>query len=176
MGAGRVRIPGVLIERATAGDADIAGLSDLLLDSVASGASVGFLADMTPVDASVWWRQALQQRSVTWVARAEDGTIAGCVRLLPAEYPNSQHRAEVSKLLVHTKFRRQGVADALLVALEEYARNAGRRLLMLDTETGSGAETLYRNRGWRELGVVEGHAATPDGALKPTTFFIKQLS
>jgi GNAT superfamily N-acetyltransferase len=166
----------VRVERVAAGYEDIAGLAELLLDSVASGASVGFLADLSPVEASVWWRTALTQGGgITWVARDDDGTIVGCVRLLPAQYPNSAHRAEVSKLLVHSKFRQQGIAGALLQVLEKHARESGRLLLMLDTETGSTAEEVYRRWGWQEYGVIEHHAATPDGDLKSSTFFIKWL-
>jgi hypothetical protein len=55
--------------------------------------------------------------------------------------------------------------------LVEVAYANRKSLLMLDTETGSAAENLYRKLGWQELGVVPGHTLEKDGTPSSTTFF-----
>ncbi|MDT4989578.1 MAG: hypothetical protein QOI74_3672 [Micromonosporaceae bacterium] len=152
------------------------GLADVLLDCVADGASIGFLATLSVEEARAWWRAALAQPdTLTWSAREEDGRIVGTVRLVLATLPNGRHRADVAKLLVHRGARGRGCASALLSALEDAAREIGRSVLVLDTRTGSPAEQLYQRRGWRPVGVIGDYAADPDGRLAPTTIMTKRL-
>jgi len=92
-----------------------------------------------------------------------------------AQQPNQPHRADVGKMLVLASERRHGLGRRLLEAVEQAAREAGRTLLMLDTETGSAGDRLYRSYGWVEYGRVPGHAFRPEGRLAETTFFYKQL-
>ena len=54
-------------------------------------------------------------------------------------------------------------------------RAAGRTLLLLDTETGSAGDALYRRCGWIEIGQVPDHAFRPDGHLAATSLFYKTL-
>ncbi len=149
-------------------------LAGLLVDSVAGGASVGFLDPLALSAARQWWDSELSE-GVTLLA-LEGGQVAGCVRLVPAHLPNSSHRAEVSKLLVRRDARGRGLASALLSAAEDEARRLRRMLLILDTQTGSDAEHLYRRRGWTEVGSVPDYAGAPDGTLVATTIFFKQLA
>ena len=93
-----------------------------------------------------------------------------------AHQPITPHRAEISKMLVLARARRQGLGRRLLMRVEEAAREAGRTLLMLDTESGSAGDMLYRSCGWTEIGRVPGHAFRPDGQLAQTTLFYKQLA
>ena len=93
-----------------------------------------------------------------------------------AQQPNQPHRAEIGKMLVLAAARRQGLGRRLLAAAEQAAREQGRTLLMLDTESGSAGDLLYRSCGWTEFGRVPGHAFKPDGRLAETTFFYKQLA
>lgn len=46
---------------------------------------------------------------------------------------------------------------------------------MLDTETGTVAEHLYRKLGYVEVGKIPEFAISPGGGLKSETFFYKQL-
>jgi GNAT superfamily N-acetyltransferase len=85
------------------------------------------------------------------------------------------HRAEVAKLLVHRGARGQGLASGLLQQLEAEARQRGRWLLTLDTQTGSRAEGLYERHGWQRVTVIDEYAATPDGLPSPTTIMTKRL-
>ena len=46
---------------------------------------------------------------------------------------------------------------------------------MLDTESGSAGDKLYRSCGWIAIGGVPNHAYRPDGRLAETTLFYKTL-
>ncbi|CAL9346145.1 Acetyltransferase [Actinosynnema sp. ALI-1.44] len=153
-------------------------LADVLCDAVDGGASVGFLAPLPPARAAAWWksRAAAVANGVlsVWVARVE-GRIAGTVQVAATTTPNGTHRAEVLKLLVHRDFRGRGLGRELLAAAEEGAAARGASLLVLDTQTGSAAERLYRAAGWTEAGVIPDFAADPGGVLRPTTLFYKKV-
>jgi GNAT superfamily N-acetyltransferase len=145
-------------------------LAALLVDTVDGGASVGFLLPLGRDEAASWWREVLEDELTdTWVARDAEGAIVGCVRLTLAWKPNSRHRAEVSKLMVARRARRQGLASRLMDVAEASAWERGLRLLLLDTETDSPAQPFYVARGWRVVGVIEDYATTPYGDPAATT-------
>lgn len=73
------------------------------------------------------------------------------------------------------KARRRGVAQRLLAALDDAAREAGKSVLVLDTVTGGDAERLYQRAGWQRAGAVPKYALMPDGEFCGTTFFYKHL-
>ncbi|WP_320783353.1 GNAT family N-acetyltransferase [Streptomyces sp. CRN 30] len=154
-------------------------LADLLTDVVAGGASVGFLAPLGRDEALAWWRERAAAvaagRLAVWVARDDDGRLTGTVGLAFPDKPNSRHRGEVVKLMVHRRARGRGVGRSLLAAAEEAAAAAGLTLLHLDTETDSPAERLYRAAGWTRAGLIPDYAADPDGTLRPTTLYFKRL-
>ena len=160
-----------------ASDADVRELALLLLDTVASGASVGFLDSLSVEEAEAWWRgklASLPPRAVVLVARDADG-IAGTVQLLPAAMPNQPHRADIAKLQVHRRARGRGLGRALMEAIERSARAAGFTLLTLDTKRGDSAEKLYEGTGWVRVGTIPNYALDPDGTPCDTVVFYKQL-
>lgn len=69
--------------------------------------------------------------------------LLGIVQPDLATRPNSLLRAEVSKLPVHARARRQGLARQLRIALEAHARQQGRSTLVPDTRHGNIAGLLY---------------------------------
>src|SRR6516164_3949186 len=71
------------------------------------------------------------------------GAIVGTVQLILNLPENQPHRADLAKMLVHRRARRQGLGAALLAAAEATARECGKTLLVLDTVTGGDAERLY---------------------------------
>lgn len=159
-------------------DALLGGLTALLQDAVEGGASVGFMAPLSAEDARRYWSQALRQLRdglALWVAE-RDGEIVGSVQLVPCAKPNGRHRAEVQKLFVCRAHRGSGIAKQLMLAVERYARDDSRTLLVLDTQTGSAAEALYRRLGWRYAGSVPRYAVTPGGELHPTSYYFKDIS
>ncbi|MFI9250082.1 GNAT family N-acetyltransferase [Streptomyces sp. NPDC053069] len=153
-------------------------LAELLADTVAGGASVGFLAPLAHADAAAWWRERAEAtaagRLALWAALDDTGRPVGTVSLVHPDKPNSRHRAELVKLMVHRSVRGQGLGRRLL-GTAETAAAAGITLLHLDTETGSPAEHLYRSAGWTRAGTIPDYAASPAGELRPTTLYYKRL-
>ena len=107
---------------------------------------------------------------------AEDKTgILGTVQLVLGQPENQSHRADLSKLLVHRRARRQGLGAALMRAAEQMARDCDKTLLVLDTVTGSDAERLYARLGWVRVGTIPHYALLSRGGLTATTVFYKAL-
>jgi ribosomal protein S18 acetylase RimI-like enzyme len=156
----------------------VEGLADLLVDTVADGASVGFLAPLDGTTAMAWWKEraaaVASGQLAVWAVRAGERTV-GTVSLAFADKPNSRHRAELIKLMVHRDARGRGLGRSLLTTAEEAAIGAGVTLLHLDTETDSLAERLYGSAGWTRAGVIPDYAASPDGVLRPTTIYYKHI-
>lgn len=154
-------------------------LADVLIDWVQGGASVSFMWPLPRDKALAFWRGVAdgvaRQERVLLVAEDAGGAIVGTVQLITAMPDNQPHRADVAKMLVHRKARRQGVAQQLMAAVDDAARAARKTVLVLDTVTGGDAERLYERAGWQRVGEVPDYALMPDGALCSTTFFCRRL-
>ena len=149
-------------------------LTEVLVSCVAEGASLGFHAPLAAEIAHGWW-VGVPREGVILVVAERDGRIVGTVQLQPAESENGAHRGEVTKLLVHPEWRRQGIARALMAVLEEEARAAGKTLLVLDTREGDPSNDLYRALGYREAGRIPGWAHDASGNPSATVFWYKPL-
>lgn len=64
---------------------------------------------------------------------------------------------------------------ALMEALEAVAREKALTVLVLDTSTGSGAETFYQRAGWQKAGEIPRYALMPNGDMTATSMFYKFL-
>ena len=132
-------------------------LGSVLLDAVEGGASVSFLAGFSQADAEAFYAKAAQEaaagRRVIFAALDGD-VLVGTVQLLLDTPPNQPHRAEIAKLLVHRKARRQGFARSLMLAAEAEAKARGRTLLTFDTMSGGAAEQLYLGLGYVRIGEI----------------------
>src|SRR5438552_3478205 len=106
-------------------DAIRPALCEILVDCVGNGASVGFLDPLAVADADGYWRRiergVAAGRCVLFAAALDGGGVTGTVQLDVDTLPNQPHRATVSKLLVHTSSRRQGMGEALMAGLERVA-------------------------------------------------------
>ena len=157
----------------------VPALAALLIDCVDGGASVSFMAPLAASKAQAFWHGVLdaveRQERVLLVAESHEGELLGTVQLILAQPENQPHRADVAKMLVHRRARRQGLAARLLQALDDEARAAGKTVLVLDTVTGGDAERLYARSGWLRVGEVPHYALLPDGRPCGTTFFHKPL-
>ena len=153
-------------------------LCKLLTDCVNSGASIGFLPPLPPLEAKSYWQAVTQDvaagRRILLVAE-QDGEIVGTVQLEFAAKTNARHRAEIQKLLVHTSRRGQGIAGALMREIETIARQHGRTLLFLDTQQGDLAEELYEKWNYQRAGVIPNYVVDKDGIFHSTVLFYKSL-
>ncbi len=81
-----------------------------------------------------------------WLADA-DGELAGCIAL--RRLSTIDDAGEIKRLYVRPAARGQGVADALLLALEQYARREGYCWLYLDSKDDLvAALRFYRRHGY----------------------------
>ncbi len=155
------------------------GLAGLLVEAVAGGASIGFMAGYTLDDATTFWsgrlRDAADGTLTILVALDTNGGVIGTVSLATATAPNQPHRADVQKMIVAARARGKGVGAALLAAVEAEAQAVGRTTLVLDTITGSTAARLYARGGWAEIGTIPAYALMPDGTMAPTTIYTRHL-
>ena len=160
-------------------DTQIQALADVLIDCVEGGASVSFMLPLAREKALAFWRDvaagvARGERALM-VATDDADRIVGTVQLVMSQPDNQPHRADLAKMLVHRRARRQGLGDALMHAAENVARDCGKTLLVLDTASLE-AERLYARNGWMQLGVIPGYALLPQGGLCDTTYFFKPLA
>jgi acetyltransferase len=150
----------------------------LLQDSVNDGASVGFLRPLSADVALGYWNEVIrevgEQSRALLIARC-DGAMVGSVQLGLCTKPNGLHRAEVQKLLVHTRWRRLGIGRQLMMAVEDEARRARRSLLYLDTEPDKPAFEMYQRTGWMRAGEIPDYARTPDGRLHSTVLLYRRV-
>jgi GNAT superfamily N-acetyltransferase len=159
-------------------NAYIDDLADLLCDVVNGGASVSFLAPFSLDDAKVYWLKvdkAVQDNEMLLILALEDGKVLGTVQVALAWQANAPHRAEIQKLLVHSAYRRRGIAAQLMQSAEAAAKNEGRWLLFLDTERGSGAEPFYEKIGYTRAGIIPQHSLNGAGKYEDTVIFYKLL-
>jgi ribosomal protein S18 acetylase RimI-like enzyme len=159
---------------------ELATLAGIMRACVEGGASVNFVLPFGQADSEAWWRRnvlpAMRDGEKRLLVARVDGAIRGSVQLVHAGQPNQAHRADVAKMLVDPATRRMGIGRALMTRIEAIARDAGKRLLTLDTVEDSAAYHLYRSLGWTLLGVVPRFALSPDHArLEGSAFFWKEI-
>ena len=157
--------------------AQLDALADVLIDVVEGGASVSFMLPISRETALKFWRGVADgvARGERVLLVAEDASgIVGTVQLILVQPENQPHRADLAKMLVHRRARRQGLGAALMQAAEDAARAAGKSLIVLDTASAQ-AERLYARQGWVRCGVIPGYALLPQGGLCDTTYFYRVL-
>jgi ribosomal protein S18 acetylase RimI-like enzyme len=159
-------------------DAQIDELATVLIDCVEGGASVSFMHPLSRERAVTFWRRvahgvAAGERALI-IAEDAQG-LCGTVQLVLDQPENQPHRAELSKMLVHRRARRQGLGAALMRAAEAAARDCGKTLLVLDTANDE-AERLYERLGWTRVGVIPDFALLPQGGLCRTTVYYRNLA
>ncbi len=83
-------------------------------------------------DRAVFEREYFADGTGIWLATI-DGEIVGCIGL--HRLPNLENGAEIKRLYVRPDRRGQGIAEALLGALEAYAIEHGYESLYLDSKS-----------------------------------------
>src|ERR1700754_2312039 len=112
-----------------------ASLSELLVETVASGGSVSFMHPMPLRDADVFWTDSLAAAApgerIVVGGFADEGLIRTGTLVLTPPPPHPQ-RAEIAKMMTRLSHRHRGVATALMRVAEAAAIARGRTLLVLD--------------------------------------------
>lgn len=154
-------------------------LSELLVETVASGGSVSFMHPLPLETADAFWRDSLASaaRGERIVLGAFDGDqLVATVTLLLGLPPNQPHRAEIAKMMTRLTHRHRGIASALMREAEKMAVARGRTLLVLDTAVDEGASPLYEALGFNLTGVIPGYALKPHGGLTGTMIYWKRIA
>jgi len=156
-------------------------LTDVLMDCVEGGASIGFMWPFTRDRAEAFWSKIAEavergHRALLVARDHQADKVIGTVQVVLGEFlENQPHRGEIAKMIVHRRARKRGIGQRLMLAAEETARAAGKTLLVLDTASED-AERLYERLGWIKVGVIPGFALWPDGRPCATTYYYKEIA
>ena len=112
--------------------------------------------------------QMLADNCVFYVAETENGDILGYVGMMFV-----LDEGYISNIATAPEHRRKGVADALLCALERFAREKELSFITLEVrESNSAAIALYSKHGFKSVGVRKNYYERPrENALLMTRFF-----
>ncbi len=158
--------------------ASLPSLAELLVDAVDGGASMGFMSPFTLEQSMAFWDgvvTAVDAGNTALLVAVDGETIEGSVQVKFVPMANQQHRVDISKLIVHRRARGKGISTRLMREADEVTRSAGRYLMVLDTATGSLADSIYPHLGWQQCGIIPSYALNPDGSLADATFYWKDL-
>src|SRR5258708_39515044 len=97
-------------------DVQIPALADVLLDVVAGGASVSFMAGLTRAEAEAYWQRIAAEVRDGKLVLVAAASVDGTAQLILDTPPNQPHRAELGKMLVHLGARLRGRGPARLAA------------------------------------------------------------
>jgi ribosomal protein S18 acetylase RimI-like enzyme len=171
-------MPAIRIETLKSSPDTCVTLSEILIETVASGGSVSFMHPLSQEAAEAFWSNALgaADRGERVILGAFDGEdLIGTVTLLLDLPPNQPHRAEIAKMMTRVSHRHRGIATALLREAERIAIARERWLLVLDTAEDEGAAGLYERMGFQLTGLIPDYALKPHGGLTGTLIYWKRL-
>lgn len=167
-------VENIRIEQIKSMEENVNELSELLVQVVDDGASIGFLPPMQLSVANKYWRNVLNRDVVLFVAKINN-QIAGSIQLHLCMKPSGMHRAEIAKLMTSPNYRRIGVARALMKAAEKRAREEGRSLLVLDTREGDPSNILYTSLAYIQAGKIPYYAKSANGQFDSTIIYYKSF-
>lgn len=159
-------------------DAALSTFVELLQESVDGGGALGFHAPLAADEARAYWqalRSEIESGSRVLLAAFENGRIVGSGQLALAPWRNARHRASIEKLFVSAALQGRGIAKALINALQDAARLRGRSLLLINARRAAPAERLYKQLGYREIGVIPGYALGPGGERYDSVCMYREL-
>jgi GNAT superfamily N-acetyltransferase len=149
-------------------------LTELLIEVVHEGASIGFLPPLSREEALAYWQGVRGPGVLLWAA-VREGRVVGTVQLHLVVKANGSHRAEIAKLMVAPRARRGGIARLLMQTAESAAKAQNRMLLVLDTRSGDPSNVFYRSLGYVEAGRIPQFARSADGSLHDTVIYYKLI-
>jgi GNAT superfamily N-acetyltransferase len=153
-------------------------LSGLLIDVVEKGAGVSFLHPLPREDADAFWlalEPDVKSGKTILFGSFDNESLVGTVQLKLSWAPNQKHHADVAKLLVHSAYRRFGIATHLMRALEDKARSLRQTLLTFDASAHGHVEAFYKRLGYNCIGYYPDYALSSLGVMEDTALFYKKL-
>ncbi|MEI4770642.1 GNAT family N-acetyltransferase [Psychrobacillus sp. FJAT-51614] len=164
----------MIVEQLFSTEEHMEELSELLIQVVDDGASIGFLPPLQLPEAMNYWEDVLSPDVILFVAK-RNNRIVGSVQLHLCEKPNGVHRAEIAKLMTHPHYRRNGIGRSLMEKVEKRAIKEGKSLLVLDTREGDPSNLLYTSLGFIQAGRIPNYAQSETGELQATNIYYKVL-
>lgn len=155
-----------------------AALCEMMIEAVASGASVSFMHPLAQGEADAFWRNSLADAASgkkIVLGAFEDTMLIGTFTLVLELPPNQPHRADLAKLIVRNSHRGRGIGTALMLEAERLAIARGRTLLVLDTAIDGGPWQMYEGLGYQLAGIIPGYSYTPHGILTAVKIYWKQI-
>ncbi len=153
-------------------------LSEILIETVANGDSVGFMHPLALDEADRFWQDSLAEaaKGKRIVLGAFDGeSLVGTFTLVLKLPPNQPHRGELAKLIIRISHRGRGIGTALMLKAERLAIERGRTLLVLDTAVDGGPWQMYEGLGYELAGIIPDYALKPHGGLTGTKIYWKRI-
>ena len=89
----------------------------------------------------------LKNKLALWLVAEEDGSVAGYIGA-----QTCGDESDVMNVAVHPDFRRRGIGEGLVAALEEELKKQGSQQLTLEVRVSNeSAKALYSKLGFREV-------------------------
>ena len=123
---------------------------------------VAQIADLEKICFSDPWSEKsvaseLENKLAFWLVAVEEDRVAG--------YIGSQtvmDETDMMNVAVHPDFRRQGIAEALVIGLVEHLKTMGSRCLTLEVRASNApAIALYEKLGFHEIGRRKNYYRNP---------------
>lgn len=165
----------VAVEQLISTEVHMEELTELLIQVVDDGASIGFLPPVDLSDAMNYWEDVLNPSVILFVAK-RNNRIVGSVQLHLCTKQNGIHRAEIAKLMTHPNYRRHGIGRLLMKSAEERAMREKRSLLILDTREGDPSNHLYASLDYIQVGRIPDYVKSVDGEFQATIYYYKTLA
>jgi GNAT superfamily N-acetyltransferase len=145
-------VDGVAFRKAIA--ADLPALLELLVDDAVAQARGGYTADVTPAVRDAFDEIVRDPNNELWLGE-RGGEIVAMLQLtlIPGLSRGGMKRALVEAVRVRADVRCRGVGAALMVHVEQRARQAGCGLMQLTTDR----QRLDAHRFYERLGYVASH-------------------
>lgn len=131
-------------------------MADLINSEIAGGTASWTETPKTPDDLAAWVKSREAAGCPALVAET-GGTFAGYAGYAPFR-PGEAYRPTVEhSVYVDPRFRRRGIARALLERLIDHARSAGRRRMAGWVSADQAASlALHRSLGFEQMAVLDG--------------------
>lgn len=133
------------------------------------------LVELERVVQSCYWsadsfNQVITERGLLYTVRTADQLIAYLL------LQNQIDCYEVMQLSVHSGYRRQGLAEALLTLAIAQVRDEGSEAIFLEVrESNLSAITLYDKLGFKTVGLRKAYYPTQEGHRESAVLMKKQL-